>query len=123
MPLLKHPETGAHVRASAKTAERLIEEGWTKIQETLYPDAASESEATTEAPTGEPKSDERTPNGGGSTPAAIAPPEKPFDEMKLTELVEYAEKIGMDAAELKKPGMSKAKAKDAINAHIAAQQQ
>jgi hypothetical protein len=44
-------------------------------------------------------------------------------KLKLAELIEHAEKIGVAADEiaaLRKPGVSKAKAIDAINAHVAA---
>jgi hypothetical protein len=118
--LLQHPETGEQTHASNATAERLIaDEGWDKLQETQYADASEPEEETPPPPPADPGA-----NGGGAG-GKIPAPEKPLDDMKLTELIEHAEKIGIagdDLAALKKAGMSKAKAKDAINAFMSAAQ-
>lgn len=118
MPLLVNPSTGQHVRASHATARRLVsEEGFVAVEETAYPAAQVEAE-----PKSKPEKTAPPAGGEGTIPA----PDKPLDEMKLGELIEYGQKIGMadDAlAALKKPGASKTAAKDAINAHLAAAQQ
>lgn len=112
MPNLHHPVTGQHARASLATAARLLEEGWEEI-------TRSSDTAPAAAKKTEPKSDskpkvEPSPPGGDS---------KPLDKMKLTELIEHAEKIGVDAEQidsLRKPGASKAKALEIIAAHTGA---
>jgi hypothetical protein len=49
--------------------------------------------------------------------------EKPLDKMKLAELVAHAESVGIEGEDLdalKKPGVSKAKVREAIDAKLAA---
>lgn len=116
MPQLQHPETGAHVTASRATADALIEQGWTEVTK-----AQTSSESVVEQKSGKkkPTSEPKAKTGDGETPET----EKPLDKMGLKELIEHAEKLELPADqldELRKPGTSKAKAKSAIEAHLAA---
>jgi hypothetical protein len=80
---------------------------------------ASESEPEIE-PDIEPDPDPDPDASANGIPA----PEKPLAEMKLPELIAYAEQIGIPAEQIdpfRKPGKSKAAAIELINAHIAAQ--
>lgn len=115
MPNLQHPETGAHTRASIATAKRLIVEGWEEIGGEPHTDAAPKAAS-------KPTSSKKQTPPPAETPSEPAAPEKPLDTMKLTELITYAEKIGVpgDQVEtLRKPGASKAKAIEIIAAHTA----
>lgn len=81
---------------------------WEELTVTPYADDEPATEPTAEKP---------------ANPPSNPPAEKPLDKMKLTELIEHAEKIGVNVDELdalRKPGASKAKAIEAINAHLAA---
>jgi len=118
MPDLIHPNGGEHTWASADTAKKLLDEGWELAPgHTISPAEDAEvddvghgqDEGGTEEPEVPP-----TPNN----PA----PDKPLDEMKLKELIEHAQKIGVPAEQLEplsKPGASKAQAIEIINAHTA----
>lgn len=124
MPNLQHPETGGHILAQdPETVEELLADGWELIVDGPVDDAAPAEEAPPAPPPPPPPAGAGTPPGGdGSTPPAVEP-EKPLDKLKLTELIEHGEKIGMTVEQLqplRKAGASKAQAIEAINAHVAA---
>lgn len=117
MKNLQHPETGGHILVSdPETAEALLAEGWEEIVDAApaaVEPTPAEAPATPAAPA--------TPEDGAKPPSPS--PEKPLTEMKLTELIEHAAKIGMteeQIAPLRKPGTSKAKAIEAISDHAKA---
>ena len=103
---LRNPETGEHVVASDETAAALVEEGWIKLGPPTYAEPAEPK-----------KSRKKEQAGGGSDDGATD-----LSKMKLPELIAHAEQIGItgdDLDALKKPGTSKAKAIEAIQAHTA----
>ncbi len=104
MPDLKHPETGQHTRASAKTVERLLEEGWELIERIVTADEA-DAEAVSPAP-----DDDGAQNKGqdGDTP----PEPAAFDpNAKLADMAAFAIEHGLfDEAKIeswRKPGTKK----------------
>lgn len=106
MPDLRNPETGEHVRASDATAAALVEEGWIKLGPPTYAEPA------------EPKKSRKKKQAGDDSGGTATD----LSKMKMPELIAHAEQIGItgdDLDELKKPGTSKAKALEAIQAHIA----
>lgn len=111
---LQHPETGQHTRASLKTAERLIAEGWKKI--TAGEAAPAEKKSKTNA-TKEPAAatSEQTPADGDSAETELP--------KKLGELVTYAEENHLfDAATIeswRKPGTKTADVRAAIEKKLA----
>lgn len=114
MPNLQHPATGEHVRASIKTAERLIEEGWEKIADSVESDAEANEPTTADAPPTEP-APSAEPSATEPTPAELP--------TKLGELVKYAEEHQLfDADQIaawRKPGTKTADVKSAIEKKLA----
>jgi hypothetical protein len=115
MPELIDPD-GQHTWVAPETAEKLLEDGWQLLHvDVPASDPASEADIADADETSPPDDDD---DQAPSAPAT----ENPLGEMKLTQLIEHAEKIGVDAekiATLRRPGASKADAIALINAHTA----
>jgi hypothetical protein len=124
MRTFQHPDNGEHAVASGEAADLLLADGWAEldVEAPSEPQPKAKSKSKPEAdPEADPEPDPEPDPDPDPDPDPEPGPD--LGKLKLAELIEHAEKIGVAADEiaaLRKPGVSKAKAIDAINAHVAA---